>query len=258
MLTTGGLFTPDGVKAAGDEALHGHYRRAAEFLRQIFAPTVSGLSEAQLQAVLELAHRRANAVGAQSSRLQLQYLVPVASWGCYFDTDPQYWGVLHHSGWPEQLPAGPQQMNSALIGLAHAIDAFEAEVAADRADVARILWAFEEVSGHDWSQSDTVVLRQAVRHVWPARARRLGGELTSYCCTAMLGHLKEFDLSRPEIALLTCMSFQLGHGLCLDPLWPWIAEILQLPSSDQRRKALTEGLRDSYRQRIVAIEAEDE
>lgn len=258
MLTTDGLFSPGAEGAAQAEALHGHYQRAGQFLRQVFAPMVQGLSDEQVQDVLALAFRRGENVGANSSRLQLQYLVLSASWGSYFDTDPQYWAVLQQAGWPDVYPAAPQKLASVLAELAAGIDRFEVAVADDRNDAARILWAFDDVSDHDWSQTDNAVLRHAVRHVWPARTRWLGAELVKYCCEAMVDQLAQFDLSRAEVALLTCLSFQLGHGLCYDPLFPWIEDSLLLPRSDARRRALTEGLRESYRRRIAAVRVEED
>lgn len=258
MLTKDGLFSADAEAAAEAEALHGHFQRSAEFLRQVFAPMVAGLNDEQIREVIALSHQRGLAVGANSSRLQLQYLVMVASWGSYFDTDPQYWAILNKAGWPETYPAAPQKLTVALSDLAAGIDAFETAVADDRDEVTRILWAFEDVGDHDWSQSDSSILSHAVRHVWPARSRWLGEELVKYCCDAMIDQLVQWDLSRAETALLTCMSFQLGHGLCHDPLFPWIRDSLGLPRSGERRRALTEGLRASYRRRIAAVRVEED
>lgn len=258
MLTKDGLFSQEAEAAAEAEALHRHFQRSAEFLRQIFAPMVAGLDDEQIREVVALAHERGKEAGANSSRLQLQYLVMVASWGSYFDTDPQYWAILNKAGWPETYPAAPQKLGVVLADLAEGIDAFEAAVADDRTEAARILWAFEDVGDHDWSQADSSVLHHAVRHVWPARTRWLGPELVKYCCDAMIDQLAQWDLSRAEIALVTCMSFQLGHGLCHDPLFPWIRESLQLSRSEARRRTLTEGLRDSYQRRIAAVRLEDE
>lgn len=256
MLTTWDLFSQEAVSAARQEAVHAHAHRGMDFLRQVYAPVVSGLDASDLQEVVELAYRHAAHAGATSTRLQVQYLVPVASWGSYFDSDPQYHQVLAGAGWPSHYPASQQQMAAVLNAIAAGIDEFETHVADDYRDVARILWAFEDVGNHDWTQSDTVVLRRAVGHVWPVRSRWLGARGVDYCCQAMISQMQHYDLSRAEIALLTCMSFQLGHGLCRDPLYPWIRSSLEQPPSETRRHALTQGLKDSYRRRIAAVSTE--
>ncbi|WP_312525691.1 hypothetical protein [Paracoccus sp. (in: a-proteobacteria)] len=233
-------------EAEADRA-KGYLRHGAQLLHQVFAPMLRALSCDQVSDLLLMSRARAIKCGAVTERLQLQYLVMVANWGCDFDTDPQYSRNLRAADWPNSLPAQPLRFAAVLARLAAAVERDEA-LFAHRAGLHDGLRdrAFQDVSHHDWGRADGLILCQGVHHLWPERFADLGCNRVSECCTAMVDRLRAFDLTPSEIGLLTIMSFQLGHGLCHDPRFPWLSKVIRTPQSPDRQDAMIAGLWQAY------------
>ncbi len=251
MLTTAALFTTQSHAAARRESTEGFARRAAHFLQEHLGPGIAGVDTAGLAELVARLSQDAQAAGAEGAARQLQYMVAAVIWGHRFVEDPQYEAALTHANWPKVLPARAQRLDAAFKALGNEIDAFEAAVAADRQDLARILAALERVARYDWRYDDAGLLPRAVAHVWPARAACLGEVALARIAQAHLAALTPLALERAEAALLTCLAFAFGHGLYSDPAHPWIARALTA-APGQRNAALLSGLSTYYDNAIIS------
>ncbi len=148
-----------------------HYeKRAMAFFRKQFPKLAKPLSNDQLRKVIQLAYDNAKKRGITTERDHFKYLIIVAYWGIFFETDPQYQTALKKAGWINS--DGQVLQHAYLPKLLREIDKHTLSIATDLASYKRVSLSLREVYTQPIPKniSPTIMLK-IMKYIWPAHLK---------------------------------------------------------------------------------------
>lgn len=236
MLTVDEILTPQVRDALKNPRKEAYFAKADRFAKDVLPQRLGAVEPAARMAFIKASYAQSAQRGFSKDADHLQYLMSAAYLGLYFETDPQFSGVLQNIGWFDGKTAN-------LTDLAAEIDHFKTQTRSDLEDLARPATAFERHFIRNGDEENDSACWSLMKRAFPAHVGLLDTKTASAFIASVKLDAQTFDLAGADLVCHVAMALCFGHRFPQDPLYAWVQTAYSQETPQARRLQFGEGLK---------------